>query len=72
MIATYIYICLFRYQYWWAHIADNKFLGNLGENKLKINVFVKINYQNENKYAHIVLFQRVIIFINDYAVIYST
>lgn len=27
-----------------------------GENKLKINVFVKINYQNENKYVYMMLF----------------
>lgn len=72
MIATYIYAYFVTSIGGRIHIADNKFLGNLGENKLKINVFVKINYQNENKYAHIMLFQRVIIFINDYAVIYST
>lgn len=71
MIATYIY-AYFVTSIGGRILQITNFWVIWGENKLKINVFVKINYQNETKIAHIILFQRVIIFINDYAVIYST
>lgn len=63
MIATCtcIYAYLF-YQYWWAYSADRKLFGNWDKVVFKeINVF-KINYQNGNNYANIMLFKRDILY----------